>query len=760
MSRIAARRMPALHRRVDGGLLAVLGLGLLAVAPLVRPGYFASHDGMLHLYRFLGLDRAVQAGIFLPRWFPDFAFGYGQPVLNFYGPLAYYAGQVLRPLGLSLVAAAKASYALGTVAAGLGMYLWAKRALGGRPAPAAVAALAYLYAPYHLADLYVRGALAELWAMAWVPFFLWALTGLLVDRKPAYLVFSAGALAALILTHSLSLLVFGPLLLAYAALLTRQGGKESLRWAAGAVALALALSAFYWLPALTESRFVGLGAGGSAGYRKHLAPLWSVISPSPIYRYFPEQPTAAEHPAGLVQAILAALGLLAGCLQRAKAPGSLFRPTLILMGMAAALGLFLTTTPSLPVWVACEPLLSLLQYPWRFQALTALGMAFLAGALALLSDPGAWSMAPPVGWKHALMGWGGAGALVALLAVESLRALPYQSLALGGEEVTLQRMWAEERAAGQIGTTWTGEYLPVWVREQRWAIGRSWRDAGGPDLAEANAPRPPDAVHLLDATYAGLRLEVRSKGPATLVLHQFYYPGTVALLPDRKAPAYPYGTLGLATVDLPPGEHVLWVGRRPTLAQTVGSGASALGLACSAWFLWRAQRRRTLAAASSLLLLFAGLLLARHWTAPEPPLLATVQAEFEGRAALLASAVPRGPVRPGETAEVTLYWLARQGFAEDLVTFLHLVPEDNPFPLAQTDQQPDGGFTPTTRWVAGEIVPDRHLLHLPETLPPGRYALYAGLYQLQPFRNLEVISASVSVSSDRVLVGYLEVKAP
>ena len=39
------------------------------------------------------------------------------------------------------------------------------------------------------------------------------------------------------------------------------------------------------------------------------------------------------------------------------------------------------------------------------------------------------------------------------------------ALPLAAAEVTHQRMWAEERAVGQIGSTWTGEYLPLWVRE-------------------------------------------------------------------------------------------------------------------------------------------------------------------------------------------------------------------------------------------------------------------------------------------------------
>ena len=68
--------------------------------------------------------------------------------------------------------------------------------------------------------------------------------------------------------------------------------------------------------------------------------------------------------------------------------------------------------------------------------------------------------------------------LIVVLAISAMRELPYQTQPITDDDVTTRRMWTEEREAGQIGSTWTGEYVPTWVKEQRWAIGRSWRDAG------------------------------------------------------------------------------------------------------------------------------------------------------------------------------------------------------------------------------------------------------------------------------------------
>ncbi|MFC2031303.1 DUF6541 family protein, partial [Chloroflexota bacterium] len=284
-------------------------LTLPALVPLVRSGFFVSDDGLIHVYRLAALDRAVRAGVALPRWFPNFAFGYGHPVLNFYGPLSYYWGLPLTLAGADAAAALKVVMAAGLVASALGMYLFARQHLGR--GPAVVAAVIYAYLPYHLVDLYVRGALAEFLAFVWLPLVLWAFGRLVDDDMGGNSVrvgLAALLLAALILTHSLSAFVIVPVLILYVViLLARKGDLRAVGRVVLAAVLALAVSAFHWLPILAESQYVGLGHGRSQGYMDHLMPLNRVLSWLPFYPYQEQAGASRTFPIGIVQfAILVA----------------------------------------------------------------------------------------------------------------------------------------------------------------------------------------------------------------------------------------------------------------------------------------------------------------------------------------------------------------------------------------------------------------------------------------------------------------------
>jgi hypothetical protein len=137
-----------------------------------------------------------------------------------------------------------------------------------------------------------------------------------------------------------------------------------------------------------------------------------------------------------------------------------------------------------------------------------------------------------------------------------------------------------------------------------------------------------------------------------------------------------------------------------------------------------------------------------------------VSANLEDRVELLAHSDDSARRTPGETLSVTLYWLALRGLEQDYKTFVHLTDPHLVRQVAQHDGDPGGGFSPTTRWLPGEIVPDTHHLVLPKDLPPGRYLLWAGMYAHEMVRNLAVNSADVPVVDGRVLLGEIEVDAP
>ncbi len=732
-------------------------LVLPALAPLARPGFFESHDGLLHAYRLAALDQAVRSGVLYPRWFPEFAFGYGQPVLNFYGPLSYYLGLPFTLVGIGLLPALKLVFACGLIASALGMYAFARLHLSR--GPAVVAAVVYAYLPYRLIDLYIRGALAEHLVFVWFPLVLWAFHAVLhgpARRSPARIALAVLLMAALILTHNLSAMIFAPLLVAYVVILLLAARSDpplgrSVLALVVVLILAALLTSFYWLPVLAESQYVGLGHSASQGYRDHLLPWLDLSSLSPTYPYPTAPGVVPPFRLGLLQ-----WAVLLGATVLLVLPRSRRWPAIFFL-FVAYLSAFMLTTASLPVWKTFEPALAFLQYPWRFQALTALATAFLAGALVQgLSRPSLWSRFAP------------GPLLVMAIALWALWRLPFTSLR---PDLTVEEMWRQDHHFGQIGATWTGEYLPIWVTEQRWAISHPAAESV-PD----SGARPAGELELNGIAYTRHDFAVDSLQPVHLVLHQFYYPGWDARWQGRSYAAHPEGVLGLAAFDLPAGSGPLTVRLRLTPAQKWGcylSLATALliAIALCAYpqhsgpgtarrrLLQRGGTRLLGLAACSLLL--AGILLAGLiWPNGRVRPVQQVSANLEDTVELLGSFTNRPRYRAGQTVDVTVYWLALRSLDKDYKAFVHLTDAAMTRQPAQHDGDPGGGFTPVSRWLPGEILPDTHHLSLPADLLPGRYLLWGGMYDFETVQNLRVLSASVPSSDNRVLLGEIEVLAP
>ncbi len=106
---------------------------------------------------------------------------------------------------------------------------------------------------------------------------------------------------------------------------------------------------------------------------------------------------------------------------------------------------------------------------------------------------------------------------------------------------------------------------------------------------------------------------------------------------------------------------------------------------------------------------------------------------------------------PGDLLALPLRWRALDTLDGAYTVFVHLGPPASP-PLAQSDGPPQNGLSPTSTWVAGQQVLDRHVLTLPDDVPPGRYPLTVGLYRPSDGRRLP------GGDGDSLLLGYVEVE--
>ncbi len=154
------------------GLFLVMVLSVFAIAPLFHPGYLQTHQGFEPLWNIIDF----WANVGNLSWQPHIATTFNP--LQDSGLLLYYlAGLAPLPPIIAVKLMMGSSLLLG----GLGIYLWLKSWLGN--SGALVSALVYIYLPYQLVNVYVRGAWGEVLFWGLLPWAILASTYLVTSPK-------------------------------------------------------------------------------------------------------------------------------------------------------------------------------------------------------------------------------------------------------------------------------------------------------------------------------------------------------------------------------------------------------------------------------------------------------------------------------------------------------------------------------------------------------------------------------------------------
>lgn len=349
-------------------VILILLIFLPFLLPAFSSGIFSSHDGETHILRLAEYIRVFMGGQVIPRWAPETNFGFGSPLFIFIYPLFAYLGAFLHWLGLGLIDSTKTILAASFLAAPIFFYLWIRRHV--RQGVAIVGAILYGLAPYHFLDLYVRGAVGELMALTILPLVFCFLDRLQALPTKRNLVFAAFAYAFLILSHQGIALVFSPVIFFYA--LTGRSKSKSIAIISYFV-LSLALSAFFWIPAIVEKKFLNPTLFDN-WYLGHFPTLGQLIF-SP-WGFGPNvRETGGLSPQiGPLLIFFAAAGsfMLTRRIRQKRVV-----PWLVVF----VSGVFLSLSASQPLWEKISFLRSF-QFPWRFVALpyfaaTVMGTIFL-----------------------------------------------------------------------------------------------------------------------------------------------------------------------------------------------------------------------------------------------------------------------------------------------------------------------------------------------------------------------------------------------
>lgn len=682
---------------------------------LLQNGFFSSSDGMIHLYRLFELDRAIHAGIFYPRWFPLSGYGYGLPVLNYYSPLCYYLAEFFHLFGAGYITSIKLIIALGFIVAALSMFLFARDLLG--TAPAAVAGIAFAYLPYLLSDAYIRGNFPEFLAMSLIPLALFAFHRLFSTQDQKYLFIAAFSFAVVILLHHLTAMLVAPIIFAYIFFLFAMDRDwRKLLACTGAIAAALGLSAFYWVPAIIDLNLVFVDPASIPRFLvSRLVGFTEFFAPSLAYSYLP-QSEALLHSAGFPQTLLALCAIViliatkvlavpkinSRRIVQAETKSNLVMHSVFFF-LVLFLAIFMMLNWSAPLWYAI-PTLRFMQFPWRWQVLAGVSIAFLIGILVMHIERIANTKLRSIAYALSSL------ALIALAIIN----LPVRVFPLTDAQLDLQRSTDPDYVVAQMGWSWTREFVPDTVSEAS-VIGQ--RAHAEPMDSLLTAPW----VRIEDEGLLSRTIRVSTEQAFALVLHTFFYPGWQAYVDRVPAQSFPSGALGLVAVTVPPGEHLVVFRFEETLFRLIMDVVSGITLSvCVVWLAF--SHRRAFVPLGATILLLAALVFAHTRAASVPPQPISLDANFDNRALLIGYSTERS----SDAEHVTLYWLALSEFERDYISFVHLVGANGGI-ISQDDSITDQGVTPTTRWQVGEIIVDRHSLAL-KNASPGQYRLVAGLY--------------------------------
>ncbi len=82
----------------------------------------------------------------------------------------------------------------------------------------------------------------------------------------------------------------------------------------------------------------------------------------------------------------------------------------------------------------------------------------------------------------------------------------------------------------------------------------------------------------------------------------------------------------------------------------------------------------------------------------------------------------------GDSIPLSLTWNTPEPVAEHLIVFVHLISPDGQL-VAQSDGDPINGLAPSFTWMPGVPIVSQRALLIGESLAPGNYTLWAGLYR-------------------------------
>lgn len=368
-------------------LALIIFLSIFSILPLFHSGFFPMHDDT-QVARVFEMGKALKDGMFPVRWVQDLGYGFGYPIFNFYAPLAYYLGGFLNVIGFDALTSTKIMIGIGVISAGFFMYLLAKEFFG--KIGGTISSLFYIYAPYHALDLYVRGAVAEIFGYAFLPLAFYGLYKSSKEKSWKYIVIGSVGFAGVILSHNLTAFMLLPFFILTIFLLVFFNWKDKkfINWNPIFVFIfGIMLSSFYSLPAILEMKYTNVVSqiGGPSDFHDHfvcLPQLWD--SPWMFGGSIRGCVDGLSFRIGKLHILAVIISIIMTLFAVKKKKIKKESISLILAFLLFLISIFLMLDFSKIIWEKI-PQMEYIQYPWRYLLFTSFASSFMAGSIFFFS---------------------------------------------------------------------------------------------------------------------------------------------------------------------------------------------------------------------------------------------------------------------------------------------------------------------------------------------------------------------------------------
>ncbi|MEK7111580.1 MAG: 6-pyruvoyl-tetrahydropterin synthase-related protein [Patescibacteria group bacterium] len=540
-------------------LFAILLIVLISLPPiqtLIKPGMFEAHDGRLHIIRLHWFDQELKSGQFPVRWSETANHLYGYPIFNFYYPGLYYSSELFHLMGLTLVDSMKLVLGLAFIGSGVAMYLFLRLWVGRFSA--ITGSILYIYAPFRFVSMFVTGRWAESLVFLTLPVAFLAAAKAGISGRKRHLLFGSLAYGLLILTHNVTSLLFTPILFLWTYLSKKQASlKEiALMFIGG-----LAVSAYFWLPAVYETRWTHQGQQPVYDVVNNFPPLKSYLYQAWGYGFSLNGTKDGVSPMiGFAQ--IAALLLSAIFVLFNK---KFYSPAKILT-IISFIAFFLMLKASIPIWNGF-PIMKTVQFPNRLTAILVFGAA-VAGSFAIETLPKL-----KIGWIKWIAGSG-----LIILAIYGNRNhfRPGVFDRYYDNDITgfYQLLFGVGNPSNEVTPIWSENLPPEYV------------DKAQVLLPKDNLSSPNIKIEELSLKNRNYKFAVNNKTKQTygIRINTIYYPGWKIYvdnsiyslnLPIKQSPDNKFG---LINVNIPPGEHTLQIHWSETLLRNTADAVSIFAL--------------------------------------------------------------------------------------------------------------------------------------------------------------------------------------